>query len=158
MRILKGAVKNVDSKEFKNVMDGYEGYEHYKVDETTYVRFNSTAFLSNYKRNDLLSSHLQLYCIGVGSFSKDDFNFIIQLNKMAKLSEGASAQTLADVYPSTKNETQEQNLVVLVERTLHISNYLMWFTLAYLMKGTRMRKFKVIIEQKILSRKNKRHR
>lgn len=44
MRILKGAVKNVDSKEFKNVMDGYEGYEHYKVDETTYVRFNSTAF------------------------------------------------------------------------------------------------------------------
>ena len=108
MRILKGAVKDVDSKEFKNVMDGYEGYEHYKVDETTYVRFNSTAFLSNYKRNDLLSSHLQLYCIGVGSFSKDDFNFIIQLNKMAKLSEGASAQTLADVYPSTKNETQEQ--------------------------------------------------
>src|SRR5699024_7848633 len=43
---------------------------------------------------------------------------------------------------------KNKNLVVLVERTLHIFNYLMWFTLAYLMKGTRMRKFKVIIGAK----------
>ena len=99
MRILKGGVKDVDTKEFKNVMDGYEGYEHYKIDELIYVRFNSAAFLSNYKRNDLLNSHLQLYCISVGAFPKNDFNFFEQLNKMQKLSESAGAHTLADIYP-----------------------------------------------------------
>lgn len=48
MRILRGAIKDVDSKEFKNVIDGYEGYDHYKIDESTYVRFNTSAFVSNY--------------------------------------------------------------------------------------------------------------
>ena len=110
MRILRGAIKDVDSKEFKNVIDGYEGYDHYKIDESTYVRFNTSAFVSNYKRNDLLNSRLKLYCISVGLFSKDDFDFLKQLNRMVKMSENATAQTLADVYPGVSSDKQKRNL------------------------------------------------
>lgn len=75
MRILKGGIKDVDTKEFKSVMDGYEGYDHYKITDTTYIRFNTSAFLSNYKRNDLLNSRLRIYCIFIGKFPKFEFQF-----------------------------------------------------------------------------------
>ena len=100
IRIIKGGVKDVDVKEFKNVMEGYEGYDHYKIDESTYIRFNSSAFLSNYKRNDLMNSCLKVYCIFVGKFAKENFNFIEQLNKMQRLSTGLTPQTLGEIYPS----------------------------------------------------------
>lgn len=100
IRILKGGVKDVDTKEFKSVMEGYEGYDHYKIDDSTYIRFNTSAFLSNYKRNDLLNSRLKIYCIFIGRFPKSNFNFIEQLNKMQKLSTGATPQTLGELYPS----------------------------------------------------------
>lgn len=100
IRILKGGVKDVDTKEFKSVMEGYEGYDHYKLDDSTYIRFNTSAFLSNYKRNDLLNSRLRIYCIYIGKFPKSKFNFIEQLNKMQKLSTGATTQTLGELYPS----------------------------------------------------------
>ncbi len=109
IRILKGGVKDVDAKEFKSVMDGYEGYDHYKIDDVTYIRFNASAFLSNYKRNDLLNSQLQLYCICVGSFSKNDFNFIEQLNKMQRLSNSTVVQTLADSHPSLEKNNIEKD-------------------------------------------------
>ena len=98
-RILKGGVKDVDTKEFKNVMEGYEGYDHYKIDEQTYIRFNSTAFLSNYKRNDLLNSKLRIYCIFIGSFPKSNFDFIEQLLKMQNLTTVAPNQAIGDIYP-----------------------------------------------------------
>ncbi len=99
IRILKGGVKDVDVKEFKNVMEGYEGYDHYKIDDSTYIRFNSSAFLSNYKRNDLMNSCLKIYCIFVGKFAKENFNFIEQINKMQQLSTDTVPQTLAELYP-----------------------------------------------------------
>lgn len=80
-------------------MEGYEGYDHYKIDDSTYIRFNTSAFLSNYKRNDLLNSRLRIYCIFIGEFPKSNFNFIEQLNKMQKLSTGAVPQTLDELYP-----------------------------------------------------------
>lgn len=100
IRILKGGVKDVDTKEFKSVMEGYEGYDHYKIDDSTYIRFNTSAFLSNYKRNDLLNSRLRIYCIFIGKFPKSNFNFIEQLNRMQKLSTGSTPQTLDELYPS----------------------------------------------------------
>ena len=104
LRILKGGVKEVDAKEFKSVMEGYEGYDHYKLNKYQYVRFNSLAFLSNYKRNDLLNTKLNIYCIPVGKFSKSDFNFIEQLNKMQNLTTVSKPNhTLADIYPSFDN-------------------------------------------------------
>lgn len=111
LRILKGGVKDVDTKEFKNVMEGYEGYDHYKIDDETYIRFNSTAFLSNYKRNDLLNSKLKIYCILIGAFPKSNFNFIDQLNKMQNLSTATPSQTIGDIYPnfpSIENATKTQ--------------------------------------------------
>ena len=68
-----------------------------------HIRFNTSAFLSNYKRNDLLNSRLRLYCIFIGRFPRENFNFIEQLNKMQYLSNGYSTQTLKDIYP-TLNE------------------------------------------------------
>ncbi|MBE5751817.1 MAG: hypothetical protein E7357_05340 [Clostridiales bacterium] len=102
-RILKSGVKDVDTKEFKNVMEGYEGYDHYKIDDETYIRFNSTAFLSNYKRNDLLNSKLTAYCIFIGSFPKSSFDFIDQLNKMQNLTTVTPNQTIGDIYPHILN-------------------------------------------------------
>lgn len=104
IRILKGGVKDVDTKEFKSVMEGYEGYDHYKIDDLTYIRFNTSAFLSNYKRNDLLNSRLRIYCIFIGKFPKSNFNFIEQLNKMQKLSTGTVPQTLGELYPSLNGD------------------------------------------------------
>lgn len=109
IRILKGGVKDVDTKEFKSVMEGYEGYDHYKIDDSTYIRFNTSAFLSNYKRNDLLNSRLRIYCIFIGKFPKSNFNFIEQLNKMQKLSTGAVPQTLGELYPSLNGDGEAED-------------------------------------------------
>lgn len=109
IRILKGGVKDVDTKEFKSVMEGYEGYDHYKIDDSTYIRFNTSAFLSNYKRNDLLNSRLRIYCISIGNFQKSNFNFIEQLNKMQELSTGAVPQTLGELYPSLNGDDETAN-------------------------------------------------
>lgn len=54
LRIVKGGVEGVDTKEFKAVMDNYDGYDTYSIDKNSYVRFNNLAFFSNYKINDLL--------------------------------------------------------------------------------------------------------
>ena len=88
-------------------MDGYEGYDHYKINDTTYIRFNTSAFLSNYKRNDLLNSCLRIYCIFIGKFPKSNFNFIEQLNKMQNLSTGIVPQTLNELYPSLNDDETE---------------------------------------------------
>lgn len=101
LKIVKGGIDGLDTKEFKAVMDSYDGYDTYKVDEKCYVRFNNSAFVSNYKRNDLLTTTMTLYCIPVGSFEKTRFDFIQEISKMEHLiSTAGKPQTLADVYPS----------------------------------------------------------
>lgn len=101
LRMFKGEIDEVDIKEFKAVMDGYEGYDTYKISDTEYVRFNNTAFVSNYKRNDILRCQMMLYCISVGEFFKENFDFFEELNKMeALISTTTQSQKLADVYPS----------------------------------------------------------
>lgn len=102
LKIIKGGIEGVDTKEFKTVMDSYDGYDTYKVDDKRYVRFNNSAFVSNYKRNDLLTTTMTLYCIPVGKFEKDRFDFIQEISKMEQLiSTAEKRQTLADVFPST---------------------------------------------------------
>lgn len=71
LKIVKGGIDGLDTKEFKTVMDSYDGYDTYAVDEKRYVRFNNAAFVSNYKRNDLLTTTMTLYCIPVGEFEKE---------------------------------------------------------------------------------------
>ncbi len=121
IRILRGGVKGVDANEFKNVMEGYEGYDLYKLNgnlyESTYVRFNTSAFVSNYKRNDLLNSKLELYCIYVGQFPKSSFNFIEQLNKMSGQANGGQ-QTLDNLYPAfSDNEIKNTDNSTVISKT-----------------------------------------
>lgn len=113
IKIVKGGIDGLDTKEFKTVMDSYDGYDTYKVNETQYVRFNNSAFVSNYKRNDLLTTTMTLYCIPVGKFNKQRFDFISEINKMERLiSTTKKEQTLADVFPSnikSVDKTMEEN-------------------------------------------------
>lgn len=110
LRMVKGGVDGVDTKEFKNVMDSYDGYDTYKIDDKVYVRFNNSAFVSNYKRNDLLITTMLLYCIPVGKFPKERFDFIKEINKMERLIDTTSqVQTLADVYPPVSIEALQED-------------------------------------------------
>ena len=101
MRMLKaGFDEDVDPKEFMAVMNNYDGYDTYKTSENIYVRFNNTAFISNYKRNDLLMTTLTLYCIHVGRFDRDRFDFKKEISKMNQIiSDTEKPQTLDEVYP-----------------------------------------------------------
>lgn len=113
LKIVKGGIDGLDTKEFKTVMDSYDGYDTYKVDEKRYVRFNNSAFVSNYKRNDLLTTTMTLYCIPVGSFDKMHFDFIQEISKMERLiSTAEKPQTLADLYPSEIEITKEKDNTV----------------------------------------------
>ncbi len=113
LKIVKGGIDGLDTKEFKTVMDSYDGYDTYKVDDMRYVRFNNAAFVSNYKRNDLLTTTMTLYCIPVGIFEKMRFDFIKEISKMERLiSTAEKSQTLADIYPPTTQLSKEDNLNV----------------------------------------------
>lgn len=113
LRIVKGGVEGVDTREFKTVMDSYDGYDTYRVDDSRYVRFNNSAFVSNYKRNDLLTTKMTIYCIPVGSFPKDRFDFIKEISKMQTLLTTAEkTQTLADVFPPQARLLSESESIV----------------------------------------------
>lgn len=100
LRIVKGGVEGVDTKEFKAVMDNYDGYDTYFIDANRYVRFNNSAFVSNYKRNDLLATTMTLYCIRVGRFDRERFDFMKEISKMERLfSQTNGNKTLSDYYP-----------------------------------------------------------
>lgn len=108
MQVLKSGVDGVDTNEFKKVMDNYDGYDTYSIDDKKYVRFNNSAFVSNYKRNDLLTTTMNLYCIPVGIFDRERFDFVKQLSKMENLlKNGNSNQTIADVFPIEENDVEE---------------------------------------------------
>ena len=100
LRIIKGGVEGLDTKEFNAVMDSYDGYDTYSIDDKRFVRFNNSAFVSNYKRNDLLTTTMTLYCIPVGKFERNRFDFINKLSDMESLiSDTNKPKTLSDLYP-----------------------------------------------------------
>lgn len=104
--VQNGSTEGVDTKAFKSVLDSFDGYDTYKIDSSTYIRFNNSAFVSNYKRNDLLLSRMDLYCIEVGSFHKEKFDFLKQVDEMQKLVVNVkSSKLLRDVYPPKKHLT-----------------------------------------------------
>lgn len=102
LKIVKGGIDELDTKEFKSVMDSYDGYDTYKVNDKQYVRFNNSSFVSNYKRNDLLTTTMTLYCIPVGKFDKTRFDFLKEISKMEQLiSTSDKHKTLAELYPTS---------------------------------------------------------
>ena len=113
LRIVGNNVENVNVKEFKTALESFEGYDVYSINDSTYLRFNNTAFVSNYKRNDLLTTEMDVYCVPVGTFDKSDFDFIKQLYRMQNLiSTAGTSKTLADIYPAkgiSNGVSQEPN-------------------------------------------------
>lgn len=105
LRIVEGGVEGVNIKEFMDVMDSQDGYDTYKVDDKRYVRFNNTAFLSNYKRNELLATNMTIYCIPVGVFNREQFDFTKQLAKMQSLYTNDLNKTLHEAYTDPNNES-----------------------------------------------------
>lgn len=106
LRIMQGGVDGVDTKQFNSVMEGYDGYDTYRIGESEYIRFNNTAFVSNYKRNELLKTKMTIYCICVGEFDRKSFDFFDEIRKMEQLfSVVEKNRTLADVFPSCEKET-----------------------------------------------------
>lgn len=124
LKIVKGGIDGLDTKEFKTVMDSYDGYDTYKIDEKRYVRFNNSAFVSNYKRNDLLTTTMTLYCIPVGRFDKMRFDFIQEISKMERLiSTAEKPQTLADLYPSKIEINSKTDTVNSQKETENVTLY-----------------------------------
>lgn len=109
LKMLKNGVDEVDVEEFNKALISFDGYDTYRISENEYVRFNTQSFLSNYKRNDLLLSKLDLYCISIGFFNKSDFDFFKQIKKMETLFVELDTPTkLSDVYPPN-NKIQNKN-------------------------------------------------
>lgn len=110
LKVVKGGVEGMDIKEFNNVMDSYNGYDIYKVDSNKYVRFNNSSFVSNYKRNDILTTTMTIYCIPVGRTQKDRFDFLKEISKMEDLTTSArSAHTLFDMFPPSVTSQSSDN-------------------------------------------------
>lgn len=107
LKMMKDGVDEVDIKEFNDVMNSFEGYDTYRISKNEYVRFNNSAFVSNYKRNDLLTTKIDLFCIFVGKFKKEEFDFIKQINKMQTLiTNFEKEETLAELFPSLEEEIE----------------------------------------------------
>lgn len=98
LKFIKGDIDGLDINQFKIVMDSFDGYDTYRIDDKRYVRFNNEAFVSNYKRNDLLNTTMTLHCICVGQFNKSRFDFINKVESMSDLINTSDmTKTLADL-------------------------------------------------------------
>lgn len=105
MTVLKGQL-DFDVNSFKAALESYDGYDLYKVDDDTYVRFNNSAFLSNYKRNEILLTEMELYCIPVGTFEESAFDFQKTIESFAEiLSAEETPTTLAEAFPLMQAES-----------------------------------------------------
>lgn len=100
LRMLDKNIEGVNIEKFKVAMDSFEGYDVYKIENNIYVRFNNVAFVSNYKRNDLLTTEMSIYCVPVGNFKIEDFDFMKQLQRMQDLLKTTTkGKFLCDIYP-----------------------------------------------------------
>lgn len=98
LRMYNGDTEDIDMKSFKDIMDSFDGYDTYRMNPDQYVRFNTQAFVSNYRRNDLLSTEMELYCLLVGEFGRGQFDFLQQVGKMENLITATkTGGTLADI-------------------------------------------------------------
>ena len=117
LKIVQGGVDGVDVQEFKKVIDSFDGYDTYKISSDEYIRFNNKAFVSNYKRNDLLLTNMNIYCVHVGKFKKEQFDYLKQISKMENLITGVDNNlTLADQFPIEENNI-EGDVEVCMERS-----------------------------------------
>mgnify|MGYP000111147683 CR=1 FL=1 len=104
-RLVRTTNQDFNVKEASDLLSSMEGYDLYDIKDKRYVRFNQNAYLSNYKRNDISMSILDLYCVKVGTYDLDDFDYLKKLNSMQSLFDisGIQAKTLDDIYFEEKN-------------------------------------------------------
>ncbi|CAK7017616.1 MAG: hypothetical protein PEPC_00726 [Peptostreptococcus russellii] len=127
LNMVQGGIDGVNVKEFNAVMNDFDGYDTYKIDDNQYIRFNNSAFVSNYKRNDLITTNMDVYCISVGMFEAGQFDFIKQITKMQTLISGVeTVSTLAEKYPSKEKRVDydvvynEDSTNIKVEKTVEL--------------------------------------
>lgn len=129
------AMEGVDIKEFNKVLDGFEGYDTYVVngDDNKFLRFNNSAFISNYRRNDLLTTKIDVYCIYVGEFYKNEFNFLSQINKMGTLVTSNSEHTTIDQLfpPEELNLTSNESSRISISDTTKAGEKVKLFDVVY---------------------------
>lgn len=107
MKALPNGLEEVDIVGFNEVMDQFEGYDTYKISSKEYVRFNNAAFISNYKKNDVILSVLTLYCIKIGEFKEEEFDFLSRITNMEKLFKNVDQPVfLSDLNENHKIENQ----------------------------------------------------
>jgi len=91
LNAIREGVDGLKTKELVDVLDSSEGYGLYDIGEGKYVRFNSKAFVSNYKYNDILLSKLDLYCIPIGLFDPSEFDYMRRMEDIGYLFQGANS-------------------------------------------------------------------
>lgn len=96
--------QDFNTREVADLLTAMEGYDLYDINNNQYVRFNQNAYLSNYKRNDISMSVLDLYCIQVGEYPIGSFDYLKKLSSMQSLFDVPAAQdkTLGDIYFSSE--------------------------------------------------------
>ncbi|MDT2600950.1 DUF6414 family protein [Enterococcus hulanensis] len=100
--------KNKCIEVFKKFREQFEGYDLYKIDDKNYVRFNQNAFISNIHRNELLMTEIDIYCIYVGLFKRDEFDFVKNIQSVFHLS---NLELLEIFYQSEfENMVKDSNL------------------------------------------------
>ena len=112
LKMANNPKETFDIKIMKDILDSFEGYDVYQLenDENTYVRFNNSAFVSNYKRNDLLTTTMSIYCLNVGKFSREKFDFIQQIESMKDIfGDISKPKTLDGNLAKLHNDTTSQN-------------------------------------------------
>ncbi len=102
-------VQGIKPQEMRAFLDSLEGYSTYEIDSGQYIRFNNQSFVSNYKQNDILLSHLDLFCVEVGKFQLDDFDYLKQVQNLPSLFNQVSDEnkTLSEIYPIQKAAQKE---------------------------------------------------
>lgn len=111
LKLVKSNNQDFNIREAADLLTSMEGYDLYDIGDNRYARFNQKAYLSNYKRNDISMSVLDLYCIQVGNYPPDSFDYLKKLSSMQSLFDVPTMQgkTLEDIYfSSSSSETEQQ--------------------------------------------------
>lgn len=110
-KLLKFNDKDINFREMADLLNEMEGYDLYDIGNGIYVRFNQSAYLSNYKRQDISMANLDLFCVKVGEYNESDFDYLAQLNSMQSLFDASGFQnkTLGDIYCA--QEAEEPSLI-----------------------------------------------
>lgn len=103
LKLAKPDNQDFNIREVADLLTSMEGYDLYDIGNNQYVRFNQKAYLSNYKRNDISMSVLDLYCMQVGDYPSDSFDYLKKLSVMQSLFDVPTEKdkTLEDIYFSS---------------------------------------------------------